>query len=77
MIHGVNKEATNTKKSYRPTNRRSKLSGHLSISKEEEGSIATKIKSDQEQGHHTPSVESTPSSEHSANIKISKGIIYR
>jgi hypothetical protein len=77
MIHGVNKEATNTKKSYQPTNRRSKLSGHLFVSEEEEGSIATKIKFDQEREHHMPSAELTLSLEHSANIKVSKRIIYR
>jgi hypothetical protein len=78
MIHGVNKEATNNKKSYRPTNWRSKLSGHLSVfEEEEEGSIATKIKSNQEWEHHTPSAGLTLSPEHSANIKVSKRIIHR
>jgi hypothetical protein len=35
IIHGVNEEVTNTKESYQPTNRRSKLSGHLSVSERE------------------------------------------
>jgi hypothetical protein len=56
-------------KSYQPTNRHSKLSSHLFVSEEEEGSIATKIKSDQEWEHHMPSAELTPSPEHSTNIK--------
>jgi hypothetical protein len=77
MIYGVNEGATNTKESYEPTNRHSKLSGHLFVSEAEEGSIAAKIKPDREQGHHTPSAELTRSSKHSANTRISKGIIFR
>jgi hypothetical protein len=68
IIHGVNEEATNTKESYQPTSRRSKLSGHLSVSEAEDGSTATKIKLDWEQGYHTPLAESTLSSEYSASI---------
>jgi hypothetical protein len=48
MIHGVNKGATNTKESYQPTNRRSKLSGHLFVFEAGEGSTAAKIKPDRE-----------------------------
>jgi hypothetical protein len=76
-IQGVNKGTTNTKESYQPTNRCSKLSGHLSVFEAGEGSTAARIEPGRGQGHRTTSVELTQSSEHSANTRISKGVLYR
>jgi hypothetical protein len=45
-IQEVNEGATRTKESYQPTNRCSKLSGHLSIFEAGEGSTAARIEPD-------------------------------
>jgi hypothetical protein len=53
-----------------------KLSDHLSIFEEKEGSTVTKKKYAQEQEHHTISAEPTPSPEYSARAKVSKENIH-
>jgi hypothetical protein len=64
-----------TKESYQPTNRCSRLSGHLSIFEVGEDSTTARIEPDRGQGHRMTSAEPTKSSEHSANTRNSKGVL--